>query len=253
MPKGECFLNVYRDVMMDGATLSPRGKLVKEIENYQFEVTDRFTSFKHRRLNLAYLKAEMLWYLTADPYSDMITDHAQIWTDIQQPDGRFFSNYGYYWFGEQGGFAWCLEELLRDRDSRRACIPMLNASHIFADNKDVVCTECITFRIRDNALNMTVNMRSNDAVWGLTNDVACFSFLHEMLARALGVNVGTYVHKADSMHIYERHFDMATKIIEDWTDGWETILCPPITDPFDLIAQEYRSPFGKWLTGNPPY
>ena len=143
-----------------------------------------------------------------------------------------------------------IEELRRDPDSRRAVIPMLNTSHLFPRNKDVVCTESISFRIRDGKLNMSVNMRSNDAVWGMTNDVACFSFLHELVAGLLGVELGRYRHKADSLHVYERHFKMVETIIEQGETGHYTIDCPRM-DSNDIVYQytgmgEPRE-FGKWL------
>ena len=247
------FLEVYVDLLTNGIETSPRGARVKELEKYQFTLApyERFTSFNARKMNFNYLKKEWLWYLSADPFDDMITDHAQMWKDIRQPDGRFFSNYGQYWFGKQEGLKWVIQELTRDPDSRRAVIPMLNFTHLFPSNKDVVCTEAITFRIRDNKLNMTVNMRSNDAIWGMTNDVACFSFLWEVTATLLQREMGTYCHKADSLHVYERHFQMLEDLVEEGVEGYtEYTDCPKMTQD-DAIYQYaglgYQGPFMEWL------
>lgn len=221
-----------------GALTSPRGQKVLEIEDYIIDLDpyERFTSFQARKMSLSYLATEWHWYLTGDPFDDIVADKAQMWKDIQQPDGSFFSNYGQYWFGHQQGVKWVIDELRRDPMSRRAVIPMLNKSHLFKRNKDVVCTESISFRIREGKLNMSVNMRSNDAVWGMTNDVACFSFLHELVAGLIGVPVGRYRHKADSLHIYERHFEMVQRIIDQGEEGHYTIDCPRM-DSMDVNFQ----------------
>jgi thymidylate synthase len=238
--------------MEHGNVIRPRGQEVKELEDYQIilDPYERFTNFEARHMSFNYLAAEWAWYLGADPFDTMISDKAQMWRDIQQPDGSFFSNYGQYWFGPQQGVRWVVEELTRDPDSRRAVIPMLNKDHLFAKNKDVVCTEAINFRIRNGALNMTVNMRSNDAVWGMTNDIACFSFLQELVAGILEVPMGRYCHKADSLHVYARHYKMLENILDQGEDGYTEIDCPKM-DGDDLAYQYMRKrklgPFCKWL------
>jgi len=50
---------------------------------------------------------------------------------------------------------------------------------------------------------MTVCNRSNDMLWGLFGANAVhFSFLHEHMARALGLMVGVYTHFSDDVHLY---------------------------------------------------
>jgi len=261
----QIFLDVYDTIKRYGDISHPRGKKILELQNFQFALYpyQRFTSFKARKFNLDYLKEEFLWYLRADPKDELITESAQMWTDIRQPDGTFFSNYGVYWFRDPG-FKWVIDELNRDKDSRRAVIPMMNLSHLFADNKDVVCTYSISFRIRRDVLSMTVNMRSQDAVWGMTNDVACFSFLHEMVYAVLrnvypGLEYGHYTHHVDSLHVYERHFDMMDQILEEGMSGFEPVDCPKIESHHEVYYLKNKAkeldplttyPFTYWLQDN---
>ena len=58
---------------------------------------------------------------------------------------------------------------------------------------------------------MSVNMRSNDLVFGFCNDQYFFSSLQKMVADDLGLSVGYYYHHAVNLHIYERHYEMKTK------------------------------------------
>jgi len=267
------FLSVYKDLRTKGQLVSPRGLKVLEIQDYMVTLPPRcrFTSFRARKFNLDYAKYEMLWYLTGDRYNRMITKSASMWEDLEVPDGGgWHSNYGQYWFrlrympGGEAGIDWVVDQLIRDRDTRQAVIPMLSVNHLYEGNKDIVCTESISFRIRDNSLYMSVNMRSQDAMWGFTNDVFCFSVLHEMVYKMLvstyeGLALGTYTHKVDSFHVYERHFDMLDQIIDEGRDGYYEIYCPEIFDRREVVnlmsfksedCDKKNHQFTEWLNDN---
>lgn len=174
-----------------------------------------------------------------DRFDTSIEQHATAWKKLRDTDGGFNSNYGQYIFrgllrGSDHGsqFDWVVDELKRDPDSRRACIVLLNRHHLRQDNVDVVCTYAMSFRIRQNRLNMSVSMRSNDVIFGMTNDVFCFSMLHEMLLVFLqshypDLRLGEYTHKVDSLHVYQRHFGMLQELVEQGMDGYYHIHVPP--------------------------
>ena len=195
-------------------------------------------NFEDRKLNAAYAVEEFLWYCRADRFDKSIEQHATAWAKLSQPDGSFFSNYGHYIFAKMtfdgiSPFQFAAEQLLRNPSTRRAAIPLLETRHCFHANVDMVCTFAIQFFIRDGRLDMGVNMRSNDAVWGLTNDAFAFSMLHRLMYIALrdgafaghsaepscGVampqlRLGAYHHMTNTLHVYERHYEMANRIVE---------------------------------------
>lgn len=73
-----------------------------------------------------------------------------------------------------------------------------------AETKDMPCNDMIMLKIRGGKLNITVNNRSNDAVWGCYGANAVqFSMLQMYMAARLGVGVGTYCQVSDSFHVYE--------------------------------------------------
>jgi thymidylate synthase len=261
------FLQVYKDLKTKGELSSPRGQKVLEIQDYMITIParERFTSYRARKFNLDYAKLEMLWYLTGDPRNEMILKCASIWPDVRQPDGQWYSNYGRYWFGHQQGFYWVVGQLMRDKDSRQAVIPMLNHLHCFIGNVDVVCTYSISFRIRNDKLYMSVNMRSQDAIWGFTNDTFCFSVLHELVYVYLrdsdypDLQMGTFTHKVDSFHVYEKHFDMLESILEDGKGGYYEVQCPHIFDKHEVMGlidfgykakDDSKFEFTRWLNDN---
>jgi thymidylate synthase len=170
-----------------------------------------------------------------------------MWGKLLQNDGRIFSNYGHFWF-TQGGFDWVVKTLSKDVDSRQAYIPMCNASHMFEGNKDVVCTKGIQFRMRHGFLNMHVSMRSSDAIYGLATDLPCFWTLWQMVACQMGVRIGEFIFSADSVHIYEKHYEMAEQMICEGELVHIHPEPPAVTSASDLINQQYMTPFGRWLT-----
>src|SRR5690606_30286682 len=112
-----------------------------------------------------------------------------------------------------------------DPNSRRASMVLLKREHLFDTNSDVVCTYAINFCIEDDRLHMTVMMRSNDVIFGFTNDAFCFSQLYDFVyallkERLFRLKYGTYTHMTNSMHVYERHFLMIESICASGPHGF---------------------------------
>ena len=233
------YIDHIRTVMESDTVIYPRGEEVREVADLQLFVDPRepFMNFESRKYPLSYFKKEMLWKLGADKYDDSIKQHAKMWESVQNPDGTFNSNYGQYWFGEQMGIWHVVTELIRDKDSRRAVIPMLNTSHMTPGVRDTVCTECIGFRLRERngclCLDMSVHMRSSDIIFGLGTDIPTFSFLYRLVCALLQPNYdskicwGNMIITAMSAHLYRKHYDMAERIVQGGVDQYTPIHMPP--------------------------
>lgn len=237
------WLDMFHDVINNGIETAPRGFKIREVEDFKLVLDPLypFMNFKHRKLNIEYFKKEMLWKLTGDPFNRSIMAHAKMWESVQNNDGSFNSNYGQYWFGEQMGLFVAFNELVKDEYSRRSIIPMLRASHIGPQVKDTVCTESVGFRIRNGKLNMSVHMRSSDQIFGLGTDIPTFAFLQRLMLGMLRtvyqkLDLGSLTIIAMSSHIYERHFEMVGKILNDPSVGECSIMPIPETKEAFLIA-----------------
>lgn len=260
MSNRDAFLSVYEDIQKYGQESAPRGQKIIEIENYMvdFDPMDPCTSFMDRKFNLQYAKDEFKWYLGADRFDLSIMSKAGTWKTLVDVDGGFNSNYGVYIFGQRQ-FQWCFEELIRDMSSRRAVIILAHRGQVRLNNPDHICTYAISFRIRNNALGMSVRMRSWDAIFGMTNDVFAFALVHQMMYTKLrdvypDLVIGDYNHVADSIHVYERHFDMLKKLIEAGPAGWTRVNIPEFAsgDEVDSIINHRGqkidgSVFSSWL------
>lgn len=272
--------NMHRILRMyDTALRSPeveiRGSKCRNIRNAMivFQAGQPvITSFYHRKLNLNYAKREWLWYLGADKFDDSIMEHATAWAKLKQEDGSFHSNYGQYIFAPthiedvegansrelMSPFIYVVRQLKMDKYSRRASIVLLQPYHLTLDNTDTVCTYAINFTIADDRLHMTVHMRSNDIVFGFTNDAFCFWNLYEFVYRVLtatykDLQYGDYVHIADSLHVYERHYGMLRQIVMEDTRGYRSVDVPRPTavEVIDIVTSKGKEGHGdyfKWLT-----
>ena len=73
------------------------------------------------------------------------------------------------------------------------------------ESKDINCTVCLQFFIRNNKLHMTTYMRSNDLWMGFPYDVFQFTNMQVLMSMELGVELGTYTHISGSLHLYKRN------------------------------------------------
>jgi thymidylate synthase len=78
---------------------------------------------------------------------------------------------------------------------------------------DVPCTCVLQFFPRSGALHAMAQMRSNDVYVGMAHDIFAFTMLQELLARAAGLELGTYVHQVGSFHLYDDHRERAQRYI----------------------------------------
>lgn len=230
-------------LMQHGLTAHPRGTTTKEILNYNITLADarnRVITFPDRKTNTAYLLGEFIWYLGGSNDPKGILPYSKFWANITNSgaeqgyaEGTINSNYGTRLFGLSDLPAllksntsplnqWeeTIKLLTKDKDTRQAIINIHLPSDRHEGNKDVACTLSLQFFIRENRLHMVTNMRSNDIILGFTNDVFQFTMLQECMQVELKkvypeLDLGHYYHNAGSMHIYDRHFEMAEKIIRD--------------------------------------
>lgn len=168
-----------------------------------------------RKLPMRYMVGELLWYLSGNKNLNAIQLYTKAW-DRMSDDGKTVnSNYGHRIqsaVDEVDGKLFdqmkMVEHLLSvDPNSRQAVIHIKQARDVFVNpTKDLNCTVCLQFFIREGKLYMTTYMRSNDLWMGFPNDVFQFTCMQIYLAMRLNVGLGTYTHIAGSLHLYERDY-----------------------------------------------
>lgn len=229
--KGQTFAQVYKDslssLMETGRTNKARGGSHLELLNVGFTIDDPLSCmYKNtkRSSQFKYIAAELVFYFAGRNDAAYITKYAKMWDAIKNPDGTVNSAYGHLIFTEKipgtkiNQYGWAIESLVMDPETRQAILHFNNASHQVPNNKDFVCTMYGNFHIRDNKLNLSVFMRSNDAIRGTPTDVAFFCTLQVQMWKHLvefypNLELGTYTHLANSYHVYDVHYDLVRDML----------------------------------------
>ncbi|RVD70232.1 MAG: thymidylate synthase [Mesorhizobium sp.] len=212
------------DAVLRAPAVAPRGMKTYELIASGFALSHprcRLIHGPERRWSLPLAIGELAWHLSGSDDVEQIAYYAPIWRRFSD-DGNHIrgSSYGKRIFSQDGHHETQWERLLRllqhDPYSRRAVLNLQQdaAEALDPNSADVSCVTSCQFLIRDGALDLIVHMRSNDIIWGLPYDVFLFSMLQEMLALELGIALGRYFHFAGSLHLYERHVDLAARILD---------------------------------------
>jgi thymidylate synthase len=214
---------VYRllnKINEEGSESAPRGLKVRELHMHTLKLSPNFPlmDFEDRPFNFKYFMGEMAWYLLKDSNISYINNFSSFWNRIADHAGNVNSNYGKLLFGDQ--LQWVLDTLKADINSRQAIAFVNQPKFQYEGNKDFVCTMYLNFWIRDNKLNLKVQMRSNDIFYGTTYDVAFFAMVQQTMwiwlrDKYTELELGTYYHCADNLHFYERHFNLAEQIMNE--------------------------------------
>lgn len=113
---------------------------------------------------------------------------------------------------------WAKLSLIQDKDTRQAILRFSLPEHQWMGNKDQTCTMHGIFMIRENKLNLTINMRSNDMTLGLVYDMPWFISLMYRMRDELkntypDLQIGCYNHYVHNIHVYDRDTDKILKML----------------------------------------
>lgn len=209
----EAFNNWYYALsnmnLSDSQSESRDGEIAGEIINAITIIRDptrNVMKSEIRKLSMRYAIGEMLWYMSGNNSLKEIQKYSKNGWDRMSDDGiTVNSNYGYCIKHKFGFDQWefVKNELKKNPNSRRAVIHIKEASD--KESKDINCTVCLQFFIRNNKLHMTTYMRSNDLWMGFPYDVFQFTNMQVLMSMELGVELGTYTHISGSLHLYKRN------------------------------------------------
>ena len=176
----------------------------------------------------SYIAAEIKWYesLSTNIYDIHKDGSAPVaWKYAADQYGNINSNYGaLIWSNKyHNQYDNALGELVANPDSRRAMMIYNRPSvwHEYNENgkSDFICTNAVTYYIRDNQLHAVVQMRSNDVVFGYKNDYAWARYVMQKLCDDYNLAItfkkdrpdialGTLYWQVQNLHVYQKHFHL---------------------------------------------
>ena len=168
-----------------------------------------------------YIQEELDWYESESTnINDIREDPPEAWKYAANKHGEINSNYGHLIWSDKyhNQYQQVLKELCEvNPNSRRASMiyqrPSIWTEYNENGKNDFICTNAVTYYIRDNMLHAAVQMRSNDVIFGYRNDYAWQRHVQEKLQTDLyyeGIKTDLgYIHwQVQNLHVYERHFDL---------------------------------------------
>ncbi len=163
-------------------------------------------------INEEYVAKEIEWYESMSLYVHDIPDTPKIWQTIADDWGMINSNYGWCIYSEENGSQYAnVVKTLRARPDSKQAIMIYNRPTMHVDAtansmSDFICTNAVTYSLSKGKLMATVQMRSNDVIFGYKNDYAWQKHVLDKLCKELDVLPGYIIWQVANLHIYPRHF-----------------------------------------------
>ena len=220
------YVDLAQYVLKNGEKAAPRGMETREIEDAVIHINDIYHTLplKIGRGTVPGIGAvEACQLLSGTSFPQTVIAVGPQFKNYTEDSGIFHGAYG---LRTQGQYDAVIDKLKNDSDSRQAVVTIWNPEYDNQPSKrDYPCTVLHQFRIRNNRLNMSVYMRSNDVWLGAAYDFFQFTQVQIALASVLGIEPGKYAHHVGSLHIYEQHYGAA----EDLKKTDELVDIPSIT------------------------
>lgn len=247
------FLGELENVVGDGAHVRVRGSLTRESLSRVIEiesVRDRQLRVVGRNNNIFATIAESMWVLAGRDDLEYLSAYL--------PRALDFSDDGSTWRGAYGPrlrkwngtdqLAEVLAILRGDPTSRRAVAVLFDPDRDFGKSKDIPCNNWLHFIARDGVLNLNVTARSTDIWWGFSGINAFeWCFLLEVVSFWLGMPPGRLTFFTSSLHLYERHFESAARLLATDQRGDASMASLQRAPHFATSWEDFEVELSEWM------
>jgi thymidylate synthase len=171
---------------------------------------ERWVVSRRPALNPGLAIAEVFWILAGSNASGIVNHWFPGLAKFSGDGPTYYGAYGHR-LRRQFGFdqiARAVDALSADPTTRQVALSIwdprtdLPTSDGKPRSRDIPCNVLSLLKVRDGRLDWTQFMRSNDLDRGLPNNLVQFTTIQEIVAGWLGVEVGSYHHWSDSLHVY---------------------------------------------------
>lgn len=244
------YFSIMRD-LVEAPITSPRGLKTKELlaQHICLDTPKHsIVTLPGFETNIGYAEKELEWYLSGTNRLSGLGRFGKCW-DFCSDDGKHVNSaYGHRIFGKHpkmkiNQWQWCLKKLKEDSESRQCVINLNSEFDKYRKTKDFICTVFCQVLLRDGKLHWLTFMRSTDAYLGIRNDIFCFTAMQRIMAWQLGVGLGKYHHFASSLHLYEKQFPKAEKLVKAY-DSTRDIENQYYMMTLQTIAKKYEKNLG---------
>lgn len=190
-----------------------RGGVTREMLHVGISIkkpTERWVFSRTPPINPAFALAEVIWIMAGRNDAHFMNFFNSKLPNYAGNGDTYHGAYGWRLRREHGvdqlerGF----NALKNNPDSRQIVLQIWDALTDLPNEDgtaaapDIPCNLISMLKIRGGALEWTQILRSNDLFLGLPYNIIQFTSLQEIMAGWLGLNVGSYNHLSDSLHVY---------------------------------------------------
>ena len=150
--------------------------------------------------------------------------------------------------------AWAINKLKTTPERKSIVVSAWNPEYMYemaAPGKSVVIAPChmfFQFNVSGNKLSLLLFQRSCDVFLGIPFNIASYALLTMMVAQAVGLEPGDFVHQMGDVHIYSNHFDAVKEQIARAPKPFPTMnINPDIKDIDNFKFEDFE------LTGYNPH
>ncbi|MCR5078853.1 MAG: thymidylate synthase [Bacilli bacterium] len=184
----------------------------------RYNLAEEFPILTIRRIYWKSAIDELLWIWQAK--SNNVKElRTRVWDAWADENGSIGKAYGYqvgvksiYPEGEFDQIDRVLYDLKHNPASRRIMTNLYNF-HDLHEMALYPCAYSLTLNVSGNKLNGILNQRSNDMLTANNWNVLQYSLLIMMLAQVSDLEPGEFVHVIADAHLYDRHVELAKKVI----------------------------------------
>jgi thymidylate synthase len=214
------YLDLLQDVLDNGTAKDDRtGTGTRSVFGRQtrYDLADGFPLVTTKKVHVKSIIHELLWFLAGDSNVAYLQDNGvKIWNEWADPEtGDLGPVYGVQWrsWGTPDGetidqLAAVVEAISTDPHSRRHIVSAWNVAAI-PHMALPPCHTMFQFYVDGDRLSLQLYQRSADLFLGVPFNIASYSLLLMMVARATGYLPGEFVHTLGDAHLYTNHFDQA--------------------------------------------
>ena len=238
----ESYKNLLREIIINGQDRETRSGKTRGVfgEVMKFDLTEGFPAVTSKKLQFQSVMGELLWFMNGETSlkdlrkrSNLDKDAWTIWTNDcerwHNTDEREFHRedlgyiYGSQWrqFGKEGMIDQ-LDELInrlkKDEGSRYHLVTAWNPED-FDEMALPPCHHTFQCYVREKDgekyLDLMWHQRSVDSFLGLPFNIASYAALTHILAGMIGAKAGMLTATLGDTHIYHKHFEAVSKLLDN--------------------------------------
>jgi len=240
------YLDLLADILASGVKREDRtgtGTLGVFGRQMRFDLARGFPLLTTKTLHFKSIVLELLWFLRGDTNVRWLQERGvSIWDEWADDAGELGPVYGKQWRSWAAPDGRAIDQVAKlvhglktNPNSRRHIVSAWNPAEV----EDMALPPChclFQFFVAQGRLSCQLYQRSADVFLGVPFNIASYALLTLMVAKAVSLQPGDFVHTLGDAHLYLNHLDQARLQLT------RTPLEPPtlgLGDKADLFAFDY--------------